>query len=117
MEKKVITHPDFTTPIQSVSSPSAEAINRRSMIKNIPSYFDPTFKPPPKPMRIPVSEGQENIDISPEIKIDYEENSLFQSGVISKTYQILEKSSFQEPWESADWYKNIYQNKLLSIWY
>ena len=39
--------------------------------QNIPFYPDPTYRPPPKLIRIPVSEGQENIDISPEINIDF----------------------------------------------
>ena len=55
--------------MQSVNSLSVEAINRKPMIKNIPFYPDPTYRPPPKPISIPKSEGQENIDISPEINI------------------------------------------------
>ena len=86
LEKKVITHPDFTTPVQSVNIPSTGAINRRPMIKTIPFYLDPTDRPPPKPIRIPKSEGGENIDISPEINIDFEEDSPSQEGVISETY-------------------------------
>ena len=92
IEKKVITHPGLTTPVQSVNSPSAEAINRRLMIKGIYFYPDQTYRPPPKPIRIPISEGLENIDISPELNIDFEENSLFQEGVISDKYQRPSKS-------------------------
>ena len=61
------------------------------MIKNLPIYPDPTFRLPPKPTRIPKSEGQENVDINPEINNDFEENSLFQEGVISETYQRANK--------------------------
>ena len=57
IENKVITHPYFTTPAQSVNSPSVEAINRKPMIKDIPFYPDPTYRPPPKLIRIPKSEG------------------------------------------------------------
>ena len=42
VEKKVITHPEFATPVQSVNNPSREAINRRPMIKDIPFYSDTT---------------------------------------------------------------------------
>ena len=59
IKNKVITHPDFTTPVQPVNSPSMEAINRKPMIKDIPFYLDPTYRPPPKLIRIPKSEGQE----------------------------------------------------------
>ena len=74
-----------------------EVINRKPKIKDIPFSPDPTYKPPPKLIRIPTSEGPENIDISPEINIDFEENFLFQEGVISETYQRPNKSFFQEP--------------------
>ena len=48
IEKKVITHLEFTTPVQSVNNPSTETINRRPMIKDSPFYPDPTYRPPPK---------------------------------------------------------------------
>ena len=67
IEKKVISHPDFTTPVQSVNSPSAGVINRTPMIKDIPFYPDPAFRPPPKPKGIHTSEGQENISITARI--------------------------------------------------
>ena len=60
VERKVITHPDFTTPVQSINNSNAEIINRRPMIKDIPFYPDPTYRPPPKPVRIPTSESSEN---------------------------------------------------------
>ena len=83
--------------MQSVNSPGAGLINRTLTIKDIPFYPDPSFRHPPKPARIPSSEGQENIDINPEIDIDFEENSPFQEGVISETYLRPDKSFFQEP--------------------
>ena len=67
------------------------------MIKDIPFYPDPTYRPPSKLIRIPMSEGPGNIDISPEINIDFEENSQFQEGVISETYLRPNKPFFQEP--------------------
>ena len=97
IEKKVISHPDFTTPVQAINSSSAEAINRKTMIKDIPFYPDPIYRPLPKPIKIPRSEGLENIDISPEINIDLEENSPFQEGVILETYHRPNKSFLQEP--------------------
>ena len=41
------------------------------------------------------------MDNDPELNTNFEENSPFQEGVISETYQILDKSYFQEPQESA----------------
>ena len=98
IEKKVINQTDFTATMQSINNSNAEAINRRSMIKDIPFYPDPTYRAPPKPVRIPTSESSENIDISLIINIDFEENSPFQ-GVISKPFQRPDKSFFQEPQE------------------
>ena len=40
--------------------------------------------------------------INPNINFDFEENSTFQEGVISKTFQRLDKSFFQEPNELGD---------------
>ena len=36
IEKKVINQPHFTTPVQSINNSSADVINRRPMIKDIP---------------------------------------------------------------------------------
>ena len=83
--------------MQSISNSNAEIINRKPIIKEIPFYPDPTYRSPPKPVRIPMWERPENIDISPELDMNFEENSPFQEGVISKTYQRPDKSFFQEP--------------------
>ena len=85
--------------MQSVNNPSSGVINRMPMIKDTPIYPNPTYRPPPKPTRIPISDRLENIDISPEINIDFAENSPFQEGVISETSQRPNKSFFQEPQE------------------
>ena len=73
IEKRVITHPDFRTPVQSVNNPSTEAINTIPMIIDIPFYPDPTYRPPPKLTRIPTTESPENIDIRSELNINFEE--------------------------------------------
>ena len=57
IDKKVITHPDLTTLVQPVNKPSTGVINRMPMIKDIPIYPDPTFRPPSKPTRVPTSES------------------------------------------------------------
>ena len=97
IENKVIIQPDCATPVQSISNSSAEVINRRPIqktIKNIPVYPDPTYRPPPKLVRIPTSESPENIENNPECNMGFEENSPFQEGVISETYQRPDKSFF-----------------------
>ena len=77
-------------------------INRRTIqkiSKGIPFYPDPTYRPPPKIVRIPMSEVSENINVNQEPNIDFKENSPFQEGVILETYQRPDESFFQEPWE------------------
>ena len=94
--------PNFATPEQLISNPRMEMINRRMMqkiSKDIPFYPNPTYRTPPNPVRIAMSEVPGNIDINPELNTDFKENSPFQEGVISETYQRPDKSFFQEPQE------------------
>ena len=53
------------------------------MKKDIPFYPDPTDRHPPKPVGIPMSESPKYVGISLEININFEENYLFQGGLIS----------------------------------
>ena len=54
-------------------------------------------------------------NINPDIHLDFEENSLFQEGIISETFQKLDKSLFQEPKELNDLINtgNLIQKVLL----
>ena len=65
----------------------------------IPFYPNPVYRPPPRPVKIPSPEIAVNMDINPELNIDFEENSPFQEGVISEMYQRPYKSYYQEPRE------------------
>ena len=49
-------------------------------------------------------------DINPNINFDFEENSPFQEGIMSKTFQRPDKSFFQEPKELGD---HINKGKLI----
>ena len=89
IETRITNQADFTTLVQSITNSNVEVTNRRPMIKGIPFYPDPTYKPSPKPVRAPKpgsSESSESTDINPEINIDFEENFPFQEGVISEAY-------------------------------
>ena len=81
----------------------------RPLMPNVPFHSGPTYMPPPKPIRSNVPRGQENSQSSPsvennnpDINLDFEENSPFQEGVISETFQRLDKSFFQDPKELND---------------
>ena len=65
------------------------------MMQNIK---DPIYRPPPKPkenLQLPRIES--NTDVSPRIDLENKENSPYQEGVISETYQMPDKSYFEEP--------------------
>ena len=78
----------------------------RPLIPDIPFHPGPTYRPPPKPIRSKCQESSQssmNVEnIHPDINLDFEENSLFQEGVISKTFQRPYKSFFQDPKELND---------------
>ena len=49
------------------------------------------------------NQNSQNVqDISPNINFDFKENSPFQEGVMSETFQRLDKSFFQDPKELGD---------------
>ena len=76
IEKEVINIPGFSTPVQLISNPSMEMINRRMMqkiSKDIPFYPNLTHRPPLKQVRIPMLEVPGNIDINPELNTDFKE--------------------------------------------
>ena len=123
IEMRITNQTDFTTPAQSITNYNTEVTHRRPVIKDIPFYPDPTYRPPPKPVRTPTLGSSESRDINPEINIDFEENSPFQEGVISEAYQRPNKSFFQEPQEleglvnTGNLVQNSYQNRLILITY
>ena len=61
--------------------------------REIPAYTDPIYRPPPKPAEIPLQE----MDLDTDVNMDFEENFPYQEGVISETYQRLNRSYFQGP--------------------
>ena len=78
--------------------------NNNPLIPDVPFHPDPVYRPPPKSIRHDTStEGSKSSpgieDINPNINFDVKENSPFQEGVISETFQRLDKSFFQEPKE------------------
>ena len=65
------------------------------------------YRPPPKPIKKNMTHAQSsqssNIDNNnSDINFDFEENSPFQEGVMSETFQRPDKSFFQEPKELGD---------------
>ena len=84
---------------------SRKMTNNNPLITDVPFHPGPVYRPPSKFTRQDVSnqKGSQSSssteDINPNINLDFEENSPFQDGVMSKTFQRLETSFFQEPRE------------------
>ena len=51
-----------TAPAQSTTNSNDEKTHRSPMIKDIPFYPDPTYRPPPKPVRTPMPGSSESIN-------------------------------------------------------
>ena len=69
-----------------------------------PSYHDPYARPPPKPPDTldPLDSWKDLLDNDLDRKVEIEENSPFQEGIISETYERPDNSYVQEPQELTD---------------
>ena len=69
-----------------------------------PSYHDPYSRPPQKPPDIsdPLDSRKDLLDNDSDRKIEIEENSPFQEGIISEIYERPDNSYVQEPQELTD---------------
>ena len=91
--------------MHSVNNVSGKMTNKNPLIPDVPFHPGPVYRPPPKPIKQNMSYPQSSQsstsvkDITPNINFDFEENSPFQEGVISETFQRPDKSFFQEPKE------------------
>ena len=69
-----------------------------------PPYHDPYARPPPRPPDItdPLDSQKDLLDNDSDRKVEIEENSLFQEGIISEIYERRDTSYIQEPQELKD---------------
>ena len=99
-------HPKDLT--HSVNNGSGKMTNNNLLIPDVPFHPGPVCKPLPKPIKQDMSypQGLQSStsieDINPNINFDFEENCPFQEGIMSETFQRLDKSFFQEPKELGD---------------
>ena len=99
---KIIPIPDYTIPqTRSADDSSFRMVKRKTIqdiSRKIPMYPVPIYRPPPQPTEIPLHKIPRGFsDLDMDINTDFEENSPYQVGVISETYQRLDRSYFQEP--------------------
>ena len=90
---------DFPAWGQSITN-RTEAITRgttHDKNQDLPFYPDPIYRPPPRPPgNLWPQNSESKVDTSLKIDIEFEENSLYQEGIIYETYQRPDKSYFQE---------------------
>ena len=69
-----------------------------------PPYHDPYARPPPRPRNVTnlIDSQKDLLETNLDRKLDIEENSPFQEGIISETYERPDKSHVQEPHELKD---------------
>ena len=69
-----------------------------------PSYHDPYMRPPPKPPDIsdPLDNWKDLLDNDLDRKVEIEENSPFEEGIILEIYKRPDNSYMQEPQELTD---------------
>ena len=89
-------------PMHIINNADAGMTHTKPLILNVPFHPGPTYMPPPKPIRSNVPRSQDGSqssssveNINADINLDFEENSLFQEGVISETFQRPAKHSFK----------------------
>ena len=72
------------------------------LIPDVAFHPGPVYRPPPKHIKQNISHVQSSQsssvkNINPNIKFDFEENSPFQEGVMSETFQRPDNHSFRSP--------------------
>ena len=90
----------------SINNANGKMSNRDPLIPDVPFHPGPVYKPLPEsikqnvsyPQRSQSSTNTHNIKLN----FDFEVNSPFHEGIMSKTFQGLDKSFFQEPEELND---------------
>ena len=85
-----------------------------------PPYHDLYARPPPRPPDVTnsIDSQKDLLETDLDRKVDIEENSPFQEGIISETYERPDKSYVQEPYELKDLIdtSKLVQSFYLSRW-
>ena len=86
-----------TNSMHTTNNANDRMVNNHSFMPDVPFQQDLLLRPkqPIKQNMTHEQNSQNAQDISPNINFDFEENSPFQEGVMSKTFQRLDKSFFQ----------------------
>ena len=107
IETRKTNHMHSTDPTHSRNNADDRIANNNPLMLDAAFHPGPILRSPPKPIKQNSTHAQSsqnsNVkDINPNINFDFEENSPFQEGVMSETFQRPDKSFFQEPKELGD---------------
>ena len=87
----------------SINNMNGKMTNNNPLIPDVPFHSGPVYRHPPNPINQDVSYPQSSQDSTDtentNLNFDFEENFPFQEGIMSKTFQTLDKSFFQKPQE------------------
>ena len=95
-----VTKNNMNFPVQEQLFNKTEAVTRgmiQDKDRELPFYPDLIYRPPPRPPENVWPHSPESKpDTRPKIDVEFEENFLYQEGIISKAYQRPDKSYFQK---------------------
>ena len=86
-----------TNSIHSTNSASDRLINNIPFMPDVPFHLELLHR---NPKQQPIKQNIQ--EINPKINFNFEENSPFQEGIMSETFQRPDKSFFQNPKELGD---------------
>ena len=94
-----------TNSMHTTNNVNDRIVNNNPFMPDVPFHLDLLLRPPKQPgkQNMTCKQNSQNVqDINPNINFDFKENSPFQEGVMSETFQRPDKSFFQDPKELGD---------------
>ena len=96
IETRKTNHMHSTDPMHSINNTDDRIANNNPLMTDAAFHPGPILRPPPKPIKqnlthVQSSQNSNVKDINPNISFDFEENTQFQEGIMSKTFQRLDK--------------------------
>ena len=88
--------------MQTTNSVNDRLVKNNPFMPDVLFHLDPILQPPTQPTKQNMKCKQNLQDINPNINFDFKENSPLWEGVISETFQRLDRSFFQDPKELGD---------------
>ena len=86
-----------TNNVHTTNNANGRMVNNNPFMPDVPFHPDPLLRPPKQSIKqnmMHTQNSQKVQDIDPNINFDFEENSPFQEGIMSETFQRLDKSFF-----------------------